>query len=1000
MRNKPIIKTYTTIFFIVFFCIAELMGQCPITVSADKISIVCGDSVNLSAKSTTGTVVFSENFNTGSPTGWSQTSNATYTNPCGAGPDATTYLWFGSSSPSPRSATTNAYNFSDGGNICFDMRYAGMSYAGSPEPTPPCENPDFTTEGVYLEYSVSMGPWTQINYWDPSGGNDPTLTVWTRYCLPIPPGAAASSVRLRWIQKVNSADLTGVPLDHWGIDNVVITLNNPTYTYDWAHDAPQGPSTSSYTPPVKPAANTTYTVTYTNGSTTCTGNISISVTKPQVTAAGGGSICSGGSILLQAVSPYQAVAPAACGLASPAKYCDPISMESNDINIGTGTIVNAYNSGTNNIFGDFGPTNSNSRMQILYRQAELTAAGLKAGRIRSLTFDIATVEDPGPYLDFSIYIGCTSKNNFASTTDFVPLASMSLVYGGTGKLQSLTAGSYVFNLDNDFDWQGTSNIVIQICYTVSGSSISCAAKTRDHNAGFVSSIQAVNNTFNYSATVCQSAVTFAGSSNNRPNIVFGNCFPKNVTMVYNWTPSGSLSSSSSRTPTASPMVATTYTVSAYANPYSQCATMANVSVDLVTPSVSISPSTATVCPPGTPNVPLTATANTNGSGTFTPVFSNTGDYAIPDNNATGISSTILVAGVTPGSMPAVLPVSVCLNITHGNDADLDISLRAPNGTIINLSDDNGGTGNNYTNTCFSTAGPVITGGAVPFTGTFTPEQAFGGLSGNINGTWTLIVKDDAAGSAGTLLDWSITFNSTTNGVTTYAWSPTTGLSNPSISNPTAAPGVTTTYTLTITDAAGCTSTSSAIIGYCVAVPLELVDFFAVKKSEQVYLSWITAMEKGTSHFIIERSSDGNTFESIGRVEAGFNSNVTKTYSFVDGTPGKEMNYYRLKSFDMNGESSYSKIISISFSGKAPFNIENISPVPAKERINCNIYSQTEVPVKLFSYDVSGRKLIEKPFLLNIGTNTIEEDVASLTSGIYLLRVQMDDGKKVIQRFIK
>lgn len=66
--------------------------------------------------------------------------------------------------------------------------------------------------------------------------------------------------------------------------------------------------------------------------------------------------------------------------------------------------------------------------------------------------------------------------------------------------------------------------------------------------------------------------------------------------------------------------------------------------------------------------------------------------------------------------PAMLD-KVCLNILHTYDADLDISLIAPSGTSIQLSTDNGGAGDNYTNTCFVVTGvPSITSGTPPFTG--------------------------------------------------------------------------------------------------------------------------------------------------------------------------------------------------------------------------------------------------------------------------------------------
>lgn len=52
---------------------------------------------------------------------------------------------------------------------------------------------------------------------------------------------------------------------------------------------------------------------------------------------------------------------------------------------------------------------------------------------------------------------------------------------------------------------------------------------------------------------------------------------------------------------------------------------------------------------------------------------------------------------------------------------------------------------------------------------------------------------------------------TASGGNTYAWSPTIGLSNPNIANPIATPNNTTTYTVIITDANGCSATRSTSV---------------------------------------------------------------------------------------------------------------------------------------------------------------------------------------------
>lgn len=222
----------------------------------------------------------------------------------------------------------------------------------------------------------------------------------------------------------------------------------------------------------------------------------------------------------------------------------------------------------------------------------------------------------------------------------------------------------------------------------------------------------------------------------------------------------------------------------------------------VTPRPTLTVSSPTTICAGGSGVNLTANGS---SGASTISFQNNTNFLIPDNNSTGITSNINVTGI-PGSVGTNL-VSVCLNIDHGFTADLDISLRCPDGTIIDLSSDNGGSGDNYTNTCFVTSGSPITGGTAPFSGSYVPEQPFSNLSGcSINGTWSLIVRDDASLDVGTLLNWTINFNNNL----TYSWSPSTGLSSTTSSVVTANPTTSTTYSVIVTNQAGCTSTVATV----------------------------------------------------------------------------------------------------------------------------------------------------------------------------------------------
>ena len=226
------------------------------------------------------------------------------------------------------------------------------------------------------------------------------------------------------------------------------------------------------------------------------------------------------------------------------------------------------------------------------------------------------------------------------------------------------------------------------------------------------------------------------------------------------------------------------------------------------PEVIIDPTDPVICTGE--SVELEAIATPSGGDCSPVTFSNLTDYAIPAGPT--VSSPIAVSGISPLGFSTAMLESVCLNIDHTFDADLDISLQCPDGTTINLSSDNGGAGDDYTNTCFVVSGaPPVTSGSAPFTGSFTPEQPFSMLTGcTVNGTWNLVIDDDLAGDLGTLLDWSISFVCT-NEIESYSWTPATGLSSTTDSLVDASPVTTTTYTVTVTETAGCATTATTTV---------------------------------------------------------------------------------------------------------------------------------------------------------------------------------------------
>lgn len=104
-----------------------------------------------------------------------------------------------------------------------------------------------------------------------------------------------------------------------------------------------------------------------------------------------------------------------------------------------------------------------SKVQYIYLASELKAAGFSRGIIRSFGFRNGTVPGTLQRNKFTIHMGLTTLEEFPTNT-FIPTANLDLVKGLSNQL---LVGNSVnkFVLDSSFNWDGVSNIVVQITYS-------------------------------------------------------------------------------------------------------------------------------------------------------------------------------------------------------------------------------------------------------------------------------------------------------------------------------------------------------------------------------------------------------------------------------------------------------------------------------------------------------------------------------------------------------
>jgi len=238
-------------------------------------------------------------------------------------------------------------------------------------------------------------------------------------------------------------------------------------------------------------------------------------------------------------------------------------------------------------------------------------------------------------------------------------------------------------------------------------------------------------------------------------------------------------------------------------------------IDQPITNFTITTKTDSVCSGSTAT--LTATLNgTVPAGTTVMWYAaDTGGVAIGSGNpfTTPVinANTVYYAGTCPGTYRVADSIKVVSAPTASAGSPVTICgggstlLTATGGTVYSWSP---ATGLTSTTTASTTASPSLT-----TTYTVTVSNGVGACSSTATVTVTVnggSVTPTASAAPSTICKGKTTALTAGGGVS-YSWSPVTGLSSTTISNPIATPSGTITYTVTVKDAGGCSGTATTTI---------------------------------------------------------------------------------------------------------------------------------------------------------------------------------------------
>lgn len=157
-----------------------------------------------------------------------------------------------------------------------------------------------------------------------------------------------------------------------------------------------------------------------------------------------------------------------------------------------------------------------------------------------------------------------------------------------------------------------------------------------------------------------------------------------------------------------------------------------------------------------------------------------------------------------------------------------------------------------------------------------------------------------------------------------------------------------------------------------------------------HLEWQTLTEIGTSYSDIERSTDGNTFVSIGRVQAAENSNQRNSYIFTDDKAPEGIAYYRVRLVDKDGRNKLSNVAVIT---PLQWQLIKLMPNPARSFI---VIAGVKEGQDIRINGISGALVRQ----LSVKGISSVIDLAGFAAGTYIIQVY-EKGRKVFTgKFIK
>jgi hypothetical protein len=172
----------------------------------------------------------------------------------------------------------------------------------------------------------------------------------------------------------------------------------------------------------------------------------------------------------------------------------------------------------------------------------------------------------------------------------------------------------------------------------------------------------------------------------------------------------------------------------------------------------------------------------------------------------------------------------------------------------------------------------------------------------------------------------------------------------------------------------------------VVLPVNFTGFNGIlQNDETVKLVWTAVVDQDHDYFIVERSSDGISYSSLGY------GPQAAPFHFIDQHPNEGNNYYRIRQVDKDGSISYSTVVNVPVTRQVKI---TIYPNPVKDLVNLKLINQKNDHLKIEITDVQGRIFYTNTSFVNQNTIELNVNMKGFSPQVYVLKISNSNGETI------